>query len=211
MGGLAVSIFNDDITPQAKDRLGSARDQALGFDPTGVISLGIDPGARYTALVVRDGDAVLHATTITRDKDQEPIPYAREVVARLTPIVNEYKSRYPNLVIGIEGVTDPKGFNRGKRAAINPAGIVRTGVTAGALAIALPEAVIVPPGGSGSLHTSHYPPELQGRRPATLEGNSNGAGTRRHEQSAYDIAGKALIIHAEATQDPNNTEGTPSK
>lgn len=50
-------------------------------------------------------------------------------------------------------------------------------------------AVIIPPGGNGSRAT--YPHVIVGRRPKDLPGDSTGAGTRAHEQSAFDVAGKA--------------------
>lgn len=185
-----------ETTPRtAKGRAGAVREEA--FTENGIISIGIDPGSRYTALVVRNGDVVIHATTVTRVGDQEPIPYARLVIDALAPIVAEFIENFPDAVIGIEGVTDPKGFKHGKRAALNPKDIMRTGVTAGALAAVFPTAHIVRPGNNGSMHLSQYPSNLRGRRPTDLPGSSNGAGTRSHEQSAYDIAGKVLTIARE--------------
>lgn len=176
--------------PTAKSRAGAVRED--GFHSNGIISIGIDPGSRYTALVVRDGDEVLHATTVKREGDQEPIDYARMVVEILVPIVRDFESRYENVIVGIEGITDPKGFSNGRRAPINPKDIVRTGVTAGGLAVALMDAIVIPPGHNGSQHLSQYPDALKGRRPADLPGDSTGAGTRRHEQSAFDVALKAV-------------------
>jgi len=180
------------VTPKAtaKSRAGAVREEE--FISNGVISIGIDPGSRYTALVVRDGDTVLHATTVKREGAQEPIDYARMVVEIMVPIVRDFEERYENVVVGIEGITDPKGFSNGRRAPINPKDIVRTGVTAGGLAIALMDAIIVPPGHNGSQHLSQYPDALKGRRPAGLPGDSTGAGTRKHEQSAFDVALKAV-------------------
>lgn len=173
-------------------RLRAGVERGIEFRKNGKIRIGIDPGARYTGFVVRDGDVPIHASTITRPIEDDAVTYARYVVAILVPLVEEYKALYPNLRIGIEGISDPKGFKHGKRASLDPKHIIRTGVTAGALAIAFPDAVIIPPGNNGSQHISQYPAELQGRRPASLAGDSNKAGTRSHEQSAYDIAGKVF-------------------
>lgn len=181
-----------------KSRAGATRTDE--FVATGEIVVGIDPGSRCTALVIRDGETVIHATTVVRDGDQEAVPYARLVAAALRIIVDDYSTRFPHLIVGIEGISDPKGFHRGQRAAINPKDIIRTGVTAGALAVTFPDAIIVRPGNNGSMHTSQYPASLQGRRPKDLPGDSTGAGTRRHEQSAYDVAGKALELHKESTR-----------
>lgn len=163
-----------------------------------VVTIGIDPGSRYTAMVIVEGETVVHASTLVRVGDEEPIPYARKVGKQLQAEITEYlesRSTEVPVVLGIEGITDPKGFNKGRRAAINPKDIVRTGVTAGALSVVFPDAIIVRPGNNGSNHISQYPESLTGRRPKDLKGNSKGAGTRGHEQSAYDVAMKARGIH----------------
>lgn len=184
---------NDEVPRTAKDRSGAVRDTPFSPDLTGQVVIGVDPGSRYTAVVARDGDVVLYAGTIVRVGNEEPISYARKVVAALRPVV----AMFPNAIIGVEGITDPKGFKHGQRAALNPKDIVRTGVVAGAVACAFEDAVVIRPGNNGSKHLSHYPASLQGRRPADLPGSSVGAGTRRHEQSAFDIAEKALTLTVE--------------
>jgi len=117
--------------------------------------------------------------------------WALAVIADIKTILTNCPDHIP---IGIEGVTEPKGFNRGQRAPINPAGIIKAGIVLGAMVATWPNAPIIPPGGNGSQHYSHYPAALIGRRPKDLPGVSNGAGTRDHEQSAYDIAGKTARI-----------------
>ena len=150
--------------------------------------VGVDPGARYTGVVIRDGDLVLHASTLVRPKElTSGTEWALVVVAEIQGILKEYPILMP---MGIEGISDPKGFQNGKKAAINPKDIIRAGIVLGAVVATWPNSVIVPPGGNGSQHYSHYPSVLIGRRPVTLEGSSQGAGTRNHEQSAYDVAGK---------------------
>jgi hypothetical protein len=176
--------------PVPKGRAGVVRDTP--FEPNGIISVGIDPGSRYTACVIRDGDVVLHATTLVREGDQEPVPYARIICAILLEIVNDYKKKYPDLVIGVEGVTDPRGHVNGKASPLNPKDIVRTGVTAGALAMTFPDALIIKPSHNGSQDLSQYPDSIKGRRQKDLPGIFVGAKTRKHEQSAYDIAGKTV-------------------
>lgn len=182
----------EDINKESKityDRSGAVRETPFATEGTGVIVIGIDPGSRYSAIIVRDGDIVLYASTIVRDGNQEPIAYARHVVTCVKEVVKEF----PDAIIGVESVTDPKGFKHGQRAALNPKDIVRTGVVAGAVAGVFENAFIVPPKNNGSKHLSHYPALLQGRHPKSLPGSSVGAGTRRHEQSAFDVAEKALL------------------
>lgn len=160
----------------------------LGTEPLGKPVLGIDPGARYTGVVIRDGDVVLHSSTLVRPETIESgTEWALSCVTQVLEIVQEYGT----IPVGIEGISDPKGFQHGKKAAINPKDIIRAGIVLGALVVVFPNAAIIPPGKNGSKHYSHYPSVLIGRRPSDLPGSSQSAGTRGHEQSAYDVAGKA--------------------
>jgi hypothetical protein len=104
-------------------------------------------------------------------------------------------SLYPNAPIGLEGISDPTGFKGGKTASINPKSIIRTGIVLGAIAAAFKDRkiVIVPPKKNGAGPEEDYPDVLNGRRPSDLPGVSV-AGTRRHEKSAYDIAGEVPIL-----------------
>lgn len=150
--------------------------------------IGIDPGSRYTGVIVRDGDLVLHASTLVRPKDMNSsTDWALVVVAQIQVILRDFPILIP---MGIEGISDPKGFQYGKKAAINPKDIIRAGIVLGACVATWPNTIIIAPGGNGSQHASHYPATLIGRRPADLPGSSQAAGTRGHEQSAYDVAGK---------------------
>lgn len=154
--------------------------------------IGIDPGARYTGVVVRDGDVVLHSSTLVRPATMESgTEWALTVIAEVEMILKDFPTMIP---IGVEGVNDPKGFHHGKRAAINPKDIIRAAIVLGAVVAHWPRAIVVPPGGNGSQHYTNYPADLIGRRPADLPGSTNGAGTRDHEQSAYDVAGKAARV-----------------
>lgn len=177
---------------QSKDRRFIQRTEPWDMTPKGQQVIGVDPGAQYTGIVVRDGDAVLHASTLVRpSKDTTPLEFARFVVNFLR---DELVPQFPNALMGVEGVSDPKGYNRGQRASINPKYVMRMAVVAGGVAVAFPDAVEIPPGGNGTQHISQYPDCLIGRRPKDLPGSNKGAGTRSHEQSAYDVAGKAAEI-----------------
>lgn len=159
---------------------------------TGLPVIGVDPGARYTGIIIRDVDVVLHSSTLVRPKEMDGVSWAVSVVDQLNDILIE--GEWTELPIGVEGVNDPKGFHKGKRAALNPKDIIRAGIVLGAVVAVWRKAIIIPPGGNGSQHISHYPEVLVGRRPKDLPGSSNGAGTRGHEQSAYDVAGKTIKI-----------------
>jgi hypothetical protein len=175
----------------ARNKRGSAKSGRLGTQGVGRPVIGVDPGARYTGVVVRDGDAVLLASTLVRpDSVESGTEWALLVVAQLQAIMREFPVTMP---MGVEGISDPKGFQNGKKAAINPKDIIRAGIVLGAVVAMWPQAVIVQPGNNGSKHYSHYPASLIGRRPADLPGDSQSAGTRGHEQSAYDVAGTAAL------------------
>lgn len=172
-----------------RNQRSSPRKGKLDLTPVGRPICGVDPGARYTGVVIRDGEAVILASTLVRDEDMKSgTDWALSVVQQVIEIYDNY---CPGAPVAIEGISDPKGFQHGQRAAINPKDIIRAGIVLGALVQKFPDAHIVPPGNNGSQHYSNYPDVLIGRRPADLPGSTNGAGTRNHEQSAYDVAGKA--------------------
>lgn len=173
----------------ARNRRSSPQVGRLQAVPAGRPILGIDPGARYTGVVVRDGDAVLHASTLVRPRDlASGTAWALRVVEDIEAILRDFPAGMPT---SVEGISDPKGFHRGSQAPINPKDIIRAAIVLGAVVARWPSSIIVPPGGNGSQHYTRYPDALIGRRDAGLPGSSNGAGTRGHEQSAYDVAGKA--------------------
>lgn len=177
----------------ARNKRSAPRREPLACEPVGQPILGIDPGARYTGVVLRDGDWVGYSSTLVRDKDEEdPAKWALQVVDALKQIW--FNDCPPDTKVAIEGVVAPRGFHNGKAAPLNPKGIVFTGVVFGAVLGLFPEAVIVRPGRNGSQHITNYPPALVGMRPAELPGSTNGAGTRDHEQSAFDVAGKGSKV-----------------
>jgi hypothetical protein len=172
-----------------RNKRGAAKTGRLDLVGIGEPIIGVDPGARYTGVVVRDGDAVLHASTLVRPKTLDSgTEWALMVVTEIQTILKDFPTLMP---MGVEGISDPKGFHKGQRAAINPKDIIRAGIVLGAVVATWPKSIIVPPGGNGSQHYSHYPAVLIGARPKDLPGSNNKAGTRGHEQSAYDVAGKA--------------------
>lgn len=175
-----------------RNRTNAARIVPLGTVPTNRPILGVDPGARYTGVVIRDGDVPLLSTTLVRPDDMSQTGWALHCVSELRKIVNQLPKVI--LPVAVEGVTAPKGFVRGRRAPLDPKDIMFAAVVLGAVIATWPDAVIIPPGGNGSQHITQYPPVLVGRRPKDLPGSTNGAGTRDHEQSAYDVAGKGAKV-----------------
>ena len=162
--------------------------------PGTIVAAGVDPGARYTGIsVIDNNDNVLLSTTLVRPLEVDINTWARFVVDEVDKII----SAFPYAVLGVEGTSDPKGFKGGKRAAINPKDIIKTGIIVGGLILTYRDAVIIKPGGNGSAPIEFYPDVLISRRPAELPGSNNGAGTRNHERSAYDVARKALEHYVE--------------
>lgn len=184
------------VDPEAVKRTGRARRSSprvvpLNPSPVGQPCLGIDPGYRNVGIVLRDGDAVLFAATLVRPEDiNDAFEWARRVTEAARGIYLTHCS--DGTRVACEGVTAPKGFKNGKREPLDPSAIIFTGVVAGALLreFRAEDILIVPPGGNGSQHVTHYPPCLVGRRPKDLPGRSE-SGDRGHEQSAFDVAGKA--------------------
>ena len=167
---------------------------------TNLYSIGVDPGSRYTGVVVRLGDTVVWAETLVRTDELDQVQdYFLYVIDKVNKVVKHYQN-IPNseIIVSIEGVVDPKGFKGGKKAAINPKDIIRTAATFGALVAELKNLnpYIIRPGKHGSLDESWYPPEIKGRRAKSLLPEyPDKTPTRSHEKSAYDIAGAGILEH----------------
>ena len=152
-------------------------------------TIGIDPGATYVGVVVRDGDKILLSSTYVKPKDMFPMAWA-SYSAHV--VIDEVVNQYPDAKVGIESVTVPNAYNRGKLSLNSPKWVIYLGIVVGAFAALIPDAVAVRPGKNGS--QANYPPELCGRRPKDLPGSAKGAGTRNHEKSAYDVAGEVEFL-----------------
>lgn len=149
------------------------------------ITIGIDPGGRYTGVCVRDGEKILLSSTYVRPENMPIVSWA---VSVSDTIVADVIMKFPDAKVGIEGISDPKGFSGGKKAPINPKYIIHAAIVLGSIVAKIPNAVIIKPGKNGSGEI--YPDVLNGRRPKDLPGISDGATTRNHERSAFDVAGE---------------------
>lgn len=141
--------------------------------------LGLDPGCRQTGLVVVEQSRVVAHEVIERF-DKQPLPgvdYLRLVAAKVRA--------YPHDWLAVEGVAAPTPH----LGVVNVDGVLGAAMVLGAAVAAEPHAVIVPPGGHGSLPLTAYPAELVGPRERT------GSGRLRHCRSAYDV-----IVHARRLQ-----------
>lgn len=197
---LGGKVDPDKAKKTHRNRTTAARVTPLGTTPVNRPILGVDPGARYTGVVVRDGDVPLYSATLVRPDDMSQTGWARHCVKEIRKVVDAFQNRI--LPVAVEGVRAPKGFVKGRRAPLDPKDIMFAAVVLGAVIATWEDAVIVPPGGNGSQHITQYPPALVGRRPKDLAGSTNGAGTRDHEQSAYDVAGKgAKLVYRPVERD----------
>lgn len=159
---------------------------------TALVTVGIDPGPRNTAVCVREAgtSTVLYSSTWRRDDETTPVEWAKEVVAL---IAAEVLPLFPNRQVGYENVTVPQTHFRGQKSFLNPKHSIHLALIVGALAIVFPDGMVVRPGKNGSQPLDTYPEVLKGRRPKTLPGRNN-AGTRDHERSAFDVAGVTEIM-----------------
>lgn len=158
------------------------------------IALGIDPGARYTGVSIRDDRGMVHlSSTYYRSDETDGVEWSWECA----DIAEEMLNTFEVDVFALEGVVDPTGFSGGKRAPLNPRDIMRTAIVVGAIAYKFRDIVVmVRPRKNGSgVEDDAYPECLSGRRPKDLVGFKDPkVATRKHEKSAYDVAGQALFI-----------------
>lgn len=174
----------------------------------GFVTIGIDPGARYTGVAVRDAEGnVLHASTIKRADATDPVDWAKESV---TFVKEDVLPFFPDHQVGIEKVTTPNPYMNGRRTFLNPKDLISLALVVGAMAVSFPDAVLVRPGKNGSQPLASYPDALRGRRPKDLPGRSDGS--RDHQRSAYDVAGVAEQLHREQkTQPAGRNTVSPTK
>ena len=181
----------------------------------GVAVLGIDPGRRWTAGVLRVGTAATHGWTIGPVDDAgHPHPAAVDNVHDL-PAWARYMAR---IVDQVESTVERHRTGGGGRVHLAVEVVVPPGGSRIALADWLiprqtlagllaydPHAVLVRPDAHGKARpmNSHYPPELRpakgrtGGRPASWGPNEARRGERDHERAAYDVAGAAAqLLHA---------------
>lgn len=142
-----------------------------------IIVMGVDPGGRHTGIITRERDKILSACVLTRTTgDKFPDGhYINEVLDEITTHIEVVD------VIALEGIVEPRGRNpEGDEVIMSAAGLIGTGIVFGAVLARWPNAVIVPPGGNGSLPDSAYPLGIRRR-------NRIG-GPTIHARSAYDVS-----------------------
>lgn len=195
--------------------------------------LGIDPGRRWTAGVLRVGDLPVDGWTLgptgsdglldpSATDDAHDLAafgrYQRRVLDEVEATVERYRAAGGGPVWLACEVTVPPG---GRRIPIAD-WLVPRQLLAGLQAYD-PDVLLIQADGHGKHHAAgqvakHYPPELcprrggVGGRPATWGPNEARRGERDHERAAYDIGGSGLKILASrdraAAALPDPTGGT---
>ena len=175
-----------------------------------VAVLGVDPGRKWTAGVLRVGEAavdgwtvgpvtpkgVLDASAIDNIDDIESWGrYMRRILDLIEATVDSHRAAGGGPVhLAVEMVVPPGG----RRIALADWLIPRQ-VVAGLITYD-PNVVLVHPDGHGKHRpvAEHYPPQLQPFRPGTPAGRpptwgpcEARRGERDHERAAYDVAGVA--------------------
>lgn len=165
---------------------------------TSTTTLGVDPGARDTGLVLVRGDDLLAHAVIHREDRISDEEYVCGVLANALSLVNLVGPE--DLLVAVESVTPPVGFRDGKRQPINPGSLIATSAVMGAFIAwawtepASVDLILVPPAGNGSAVLAAYPPALVGAREAKAAG-----GILKHCRSAWDVAqsGQRLVRRRE--------------
>lgn len=157
--------------------------------------LGVDPGAKWTGLVLvdtgKDGDdSIVGDPVVVSRKRAKPVldvGYLREVGAAINDLIDGY----PYLIDGIavEAVTPPN-----PHVGMTNPGPAMGAAAAAAYAIASATSrnvpvVIIDAAGHGSHDLRTYPKTLVGARETT----GRGKGRLHHARSAYDVARTAPL------------------
>lgn len=166
--------------------------------------LGIDPGSRWTAGVLRVGDDAIYGWTVGPGSDDaakqldDPDDmaavnrYVQRIIERIgeTLVLAEERG-YERRRMGVETVRVPIGWRNGRRTSISLVDwLVPRQVTAAILG-AYPTTRLVLPDRHGRAELDSYPVELRRQRPPGWGRNDSRRGERDHERAAYDIAGVA--------------------
>lgn len=175
--------------------------------------LGVDPGARDTGIVLRAGDRLLHAETLTRAGE--------ELFTGRGPGVGPVHLGHLNRALdrvwadtggwdlaGIECVVAPSPHvnRRNGNAVIDVRPLLAAAIVLGDLQRHLADlapVVWVPPGHNGSGALASYPPQLVSDAERRHGLNRIGEGGKlRHVRSAWDVSGQASLLARQQARRP---------
>lgn len=166
-----------------------------------VLITGVDPGARWTGIVIRSGRELIAHDVATRPKES-PISdlgagldlWREQVLDAVHGSLVTAREHGDQIALAVEGIVPPSPHVRRRdgNSLTDPTAIMATAVIFGAL---LQEyngrVIIVPPGGNGSRVMDSYPVEIRGSGRA-LKGPP--MDKNRHARSAWDVAGAAPFL-----------------
>ncbi len=142
--------------------------------------IGVDPGGQSTGIVLRQGDRLVRAVTVTRGDDD-----FQTYVSEIVEATYRYTTQAPMRPrIAVEDVVPPHWHMNGKASPMNPAHLIGPAIVLGAILGRFGDAIVVAPGGNGSQPLAAYPELLVGKR----ETGTFGTGKLRHVRSAWDVS-----------------------
>lgn len=148
------------------------------------VIVAVDPGGRYSGVVVRQGDALHAHTIVERDGDEAIASYVYRVVGAIGELIVELPGAYN--VIACEDIK-PMPHLRS-----SPMGAFITCKVIGAIMLEWGDVLMVPPGARHGLRPLlDYPADLVGPHEVV------GGGKLQHCRSAWDVAGSAASIQLE--------------
>ncbi|WP_038843412.1 hypothetical protein [Salinispora arenicola] len=165
-----------------------------------VAVLGIDPGARWTAGVLRVGDAAVTGWTVgpgddaARLADPDDVAAVAAYVARVTAQVEAtmvLMADYPRRRLAVEMIRVPVGWRYGKRTSVRLTDWLVPRQVGVAIIGRWPTTRLIAPDRHGRRELADYPAELRRRRPPGWPPNEAPRGERDHERAAFDVAGVA--------------------
>lgn len=161
-----------------------------------MIWVGVDPGSRWTGVVVRQRDALLWHHVVDRSKVSDYLADVESAVVRAMHAASDADS---DVWYAVEDAVPPCGFKDGKRQFARPADILALGQTLGwarhvVLTLTSPSRlVLVPPGGHGGNLLRLYPDALvsASERRHGLHRKAPASSAVSHAREAWDVAGAA--------------------
>lgn len=159
------------------------------------IAVGIDPGGRYTGVVLMVDGELRNAWTVDRLRCEPMVPTTAQLVEVLETI-DLAAARGLEFAAGgrvticVEDLVAHESNPSMRQKTTAP--LVATGAIIAAVLVSFPAAVRVEPGGNGSGPLEAYPVALRPTR-----GSGKGADQLRHCRSAWDVAlaGMRLARH----------------
>lgn len=165
------------------------------MSPPAVV-IGIDPGGRWTGLVVRQGSRLVDFDVLESTHAPRELPTMAYVYDVIAWVANRSAEVLAALgvpaQIAAEGMKVPefrRGAPTGERNRVRPEAVMGLVMVYTGVRVAFPDSVEVAPGGHGEGPLSAYPAELVGRE-------RKGTGILRHARSAWDVAGAARLVLA---------------